>query len=942
MPAGPETQFGRRRNLAEVTRAGDTAVAEEGKPPEYDAFLSYAHRDRQVTGAIQKGLHQIGRPLGQLRALRVFRDDTNLTASPDLWGKITEALDSSRYMIVVLSPQSAGSHWVNEEVSYWLTQRGHRHLMLVLAEGHLQWDAKEARFDPGFSDAAPPALTEPGSLPAEPLYIDVSGDAPWDLRSLTFRDKMTALAAPVHGKAKDQLAGDDLREQRRFRRLRRAAIAALILLTVLAVVAAVIAVAQRQEAIRRLHDAVVSKLNAEGASMLAGATPGGDVRALQELLAAHAIADKPDGVPILNAQVARFTTQKIVDTSSSPRRLAYSPDGSRVVTAQADGTVRVWESTTGKPVGSPIKGHTDAVSAVAFTPDGQRIASAGRDGTMRLWDAHTGAPLNPNPARVAPILSCLAVSPDGSKVVTGGYDGTIRIWDPHGGQLLRTTDKLFTDGQEITDVTYDRTGKRFAASGNGGSVAIGEPGTSHATVITILDGTSSPSDVWRIAFSPDGHTIAAVSEDLQLWNADTGTLIRTIRVGTARSAVVAGVAFSPDGHRVATGRSDGALQLWDADTGAQIGQTLTGHKGQVWDVAFSHDGRQIATTSIDGSLRLWSAAVGQPMRGPDPVLVEVAFSPDGHWVAASGETAIQRWDISSGQPQPPLTPSGAGAKRFGFVEGARIVTTARDGTMQVWDSNTGQPLQPPVHIDIPQGRYFKFAFSRDGHTLASAEEDDGTVQLWDIATGRGIGQPMTVDTAGITVSSLVFSPDGHHLAAGYDDGLRLWNTDTTQLEAAVSTPVTSVAYSRDGNTVASGRVDGAVALWDPHTRQPLPHSPLTGHTSMVSAVAFGVGHQMATAGWDESLRLWDSSTGAPTAAALTRSDLVESVAISPDGRLAASASLDGTMLLSPAIADLTQLCDKLASNMSRKQWRDWVSPDIPYITVCPGLPIAPD
>lgn len=107
---------------------------EEGKPPEYDAFLSYAHRDRQVTNAIQKGLHQIGRRFGQLRALRVFRDDTNLTASPNLWGKIADALDRSRFMIVVLSTQSAASYWVNQEVSYWLEHRGHEQLMLVLAE----------------------------------------------------------------------------------------------------------------------------------------------------------------------------------------------------------------------------------------------------------------------------------------------------------------------------------------------------------------------------------------------------------------------------------------------------------------------------------------------------------------------------------------------------------------------------------------------------------------------------------------------------------------------------------------------------------------------------------------------------------------------------------------------------------------------------------------
>jgi WD40 repeat protein len=910
-------------------------------PSEYDAFLSYAHRDKDVTSAIQKGLHQIGRRVGQLRALRVFRDDTNLTANPDLWAKITEALDGSRFMIAVLSPQSAASHWVNEEVSHWLEQRGHDGLMLVLAEGRLQWDEKDARFNPEHSDAAPPVLTQAGSLPVEPLYIDVSGDAPWELSSPVFRDKVTSLAAPIHGKPKDDLTGDDLREQRRFRRLRRAAVAGLAMLTVISVVAAVVAVAQRQEAIRRLHDAVVAKLNAEGGAMLAGTSPGGDVRALQELLAANAL--EANGVPILNAQIARFTTQKIVDTSSAAYQLAYSPDGKRIATAQSDGTVRQWDSATGKPIGGPMKGHTRRVFGVVYTPDGHTIASAGEDGTMRLWNADTGAALNPNPARVGP-LSCIAVSPDGKTLVTDGPDGNLIPWDPRTGKPLLAPG---TGGPGVLDVTFDRSGNLFAASYQNGSIDIFDTTTvqPHIPMISVPSLlASTPVPVMRIAFSPDGHTIAAVSDHLELFNADTGTSIRSIRVGATKVTALGALVYSPDSHRIVTGGE--AVQLWNADTGAQLGATMSGHTAPVFGAAFSPDGRQIATASLDGTLRLWSATVGQAMRGPDPIVGEVAFSPDGQRVAASGDTAVAQWDINSGQSRPPLTQSDTGAKYFGFTDGGRIVTQAADGTVQAWDANSGQPASPPVHINIPQ-ELGKSAFSGNGHTLATGETDNGTIRLWDVATGRSIGQPMKVDPP-VALHGLAFSPDGHHLAADDTDGLRLWNADTTQLERPVMTnpgsiPVSpGVAFSRDGTIVAAGRYDGAVELWDASTRKPLAKSPLLGHTSIVTSVAFGVGHQLVSGGVDRTMRLWDTAAGTATAAPLTASDAITSVALSPDGRLAATAGLDGTVLLSPALSDPSQLCDKLMSNMSHKQWRDWVSPAIGYITVCPGLPVAPD
>ena len=260
---------------------------------DYDAFLSYTRTDRRAAAGIQQSLHRIGRRLGQLRALRVFRDDTDLTVSPDLWGKITDALDRSRFLVAVLSPKAAESYWVNREVSYWLERGGRERLLLVLAGGRLQWDPEHQRFDPELSNAALPVLTEPEVLPAEPFFIDVSDNAPWNPHAATLREKVTALAAPIHGVPKDQLASDDLRERQRFRRLRAAAIAGMAVLTVMAVVAAVFAVVQQREAVHQrqqaLHQrdqAVALKLTSQAQTMLAGIAPGGDVRAIQQILTA--------------------------------------------------------------------------------------------------------------------------------------------------------------------------------------------------------------------------------------------------------------------------------------------------------------------------------------------------------------------------------------------------------------------------------------------------------------------------------------------------------------------------------------------------------------------------------------------------------------------------------------------------------------------------------
>jgi WD40 repeat protein len=942
--------------MSDPTNTLDAGNDDSETALDYDAFLSYAHRDQEVAAAIQKALHSIGRRLGQLRALRVFRDTTNLEANPDLWSKITTALDTSRYLIVVLSPQAAASVWVDREVSYWLEGRGREHLMLVVAEGDLRWDDTEARFEPEQSNAALPVLTAGGTLPAEPLYIDVRDDAPWDFRSQIFRDKVTALAAPIHGKPKDQLASDDLREQQRFRRFRAAAFAGLALLTVIAVVAAVIAfvqrgeaVRQRQEAIRQRDAATATKLTSQAQGMLAGIEGGGDIRAIQQILAAAKIAPDSDIGPQLTALVERQDTIKIIPSPGNGI-VAFSHDGRRMLYA-TQSAVQLWDISKRQPIGQPFEADTDSRNSAAFSPDGHRVATALFDGTVQLRNTDTGQLTGKLPGGEDEYVDAVAFSADGHHLASIATVNThrrhgpskpskLRLWDVDSGQQIGET--VAGPASLVSSVAFSPDGRVILSGDADGPLWRWNADTGQPIAPPLQ--AEYAALVNSVAFSPDGHLIIAgyYEGTVRRWNADTGQPVGQPLTG--HTGPVNSVAFSPDGHRIVSGSNDRTVRLWNTDTGQPIGGALSGHSAWVLNVAFSPSGDRILSTDSDGILRVWDPDPDKPLTQLMNV-VTVAFSQDGRRIYSAdvGDT-VRTWDVDSRRliGQPITGPSHDPTAVAFSPDGRRVVSdeSGIDDRLFVWDAATGQQIGPPL-----SGHKYGVtgvAFSPDGHRIASRGGED--IRLWNADTGQLIGTPLAAATSMPGSFGVTFSPDGHRIAAGGQGGVWFWNPDTGQhigqpLDALWV--VESVTFSPDGHRVVSGGGDAAVRLWNADNGKAIG-LPLTGSTDTVKSAVFSLdGHVIVSGSDDGTLRLWNADSGQQIGPPLTGHSLgVTSLAFSPDGRWFVSGSNDATLRLWPGPMVWPEvLCSKLSANMSHKQWHDWVSPDIPYITVCPKLPV---
>jgi WD40 repeat protein len=428
-----------------------------------------------------------------------------------------------------------------------------------------------------------------------------------------------------------------------------------------------------------------------------------------------------------------------------------------------------------------------------------------------------------------------------------------------------------------------------------------------------------------VAFSRDGATVATPADHstVKLWNAATGTAVRTFAGHTDR---VTDVAFSPDGTRLATASADHTARVWEVATG-RLAAILRGHSGPVMRLAFSPDGRRLATASWDGTARIWnigSATAVAVLHRPGP-LEAVAFSPDGtHLAVAGGRRAhyvsgeLGIWDLAARRQVLGLRTTSLTAKRsvgvisdvaFSPDRHRQLLATAGggDGMVRLWDATTGREVGAPLHLGSARTELLAVAFSEDGRRLA-AGGDDGVVRLLSVNERGSIGPAQKVPVLPRTaypINGLAFSPDGTRLGVATSEGTtRIWDLAPQRSRERLLLTTDGwgrwdLGFSRDGRRLATIGPEG-IGIWNVETGRPqltyLAGNQPPSTPDFVHLAFSPDGARLAAAAFNgDSVLVLDTTTGRRIRA--LPGPAAADLAFSLDGTRLATAGLDGAVRL---------------------------------------------
>ncbi|MER7079327.1 TIR domain-containing protein [Saccharopolyspora kobensis] len=842
----------------------------------YDAFISYSHAlSAKLAPAVQDELQRFAKPWYRGRALRVFRDETNLSADPGLWATIERGLRDSRWFVLLASPEAAGSEWVAKEVEFWLRERSPETLLIVLVDGSLVWDGDD--FDWSRTTALPAVLR--GAFEQEPRWVDLTwldAEEQVDRANPRFRESIAEIAAPLRGLSKDELVGEHIRTHRRNLRTAWGAVSALVLLLVLSLIAGSVAVYQGGLAQERASIAMARLLTSESSNTQSTQLD------LSQLLAVEAFK----AIPSTESSAAMLRA-----VTATPRLAGYLQPGSAVTTllsqdesliaGTADGRVLRWpiaEAVRTKP--SEWASGLRESSGVAASRDGSVVAAT--DGTaVRIGGAQ-------EPVQVVPgrKVSRIALSPDGRWLVVSTTGENAGIASP--SELVVYEAATGAEAGRAVDVVSDAAALVFP---DPSSVQVGaydgvRVGLSLPDLrVLSTAGPVAPANNYTPAYSPNADTYGYLWENRLNTIAAGEPPARTgPTVGGATSELVLPIASSAEAVAIAPGGKRFAIVLSGV---VQVGGTeelgsartplLTELRGtdRVGSLVFSVDGRFLAA-AVGNSIVVWDLA--QPSLIADrtgallgdrtmfPGKPGLAVSPTGEQLLVTPElsddtavrvrlrgNAVDDLDFGYESGRAAWAPDGTGILMVQDSGAARLYDGGLTRLLSDWEAPpagemTGTPM-PGMTARVVEGGRAVFA-DRTGRIVVRALPDGEVLQDLGLdgwpgwtaddvhsaqtavdARGRHVAmsdadQVLVVDLrTGISAAlqgdvgarGVEFTPDGRLLVQRETGLIELWDVENRHLERTLDgadIAQDTLAVSPDGRFLAGLRADGGVVLVD--------------------------------------------------------------------------------------------------------------------------------